>query len=195
MGNKRTVIPVFCVALGSLLLILPAHAQKRAIDVAHSALKIRVYKTGLFSAFGHEHEILAPIAAGSVDDSGHAAVEFRVEAAKLKVLDPEASPEDRAKVQKTMETDVLDVAHFPEIRFRSAKVELTGAGRWDVQGSLTLHGQTRPLLLQVTQFPGEYRGAVTIKQSDFGITPISAGGGAVKVRNELKIEFTIALAK
>ena len=195
VGNKRSVIPVFCVTLGSLLLIPPAHAQKRAIDVEHSVLKIRVYKAGLFSAFGHDHEILAPIAAGSVDDSEHAAVEFRVEAAKLKVLDGDASSEDRAKVQKTMETDVLDVAHFPEIRFQSAKVELTGAGRWDVQGNLTLHGQTRPLFLRVTQFPGEYRGAVTIKQSDFGITPISVGGGAVKVKNELKIEFAIALAK
>jgi hypothetical protein len=195
VGNKRTVILVFCVALGSLSLVPWAHGQKRAIDVERSVLKVRVYKAGLFAAFGHEHEIAAPIAAGNVDDSEHASVEFRVEAAKLKVVDPEASAVDRATVQKTMETEVLDIAHFPEIRFQSSKVEATGASRWEVQGRLTLHGQTHPLLVKVAQFPGEYRGEATIRQSDFGIMPIRVGGGAVKVKDEVKIEFAIALAK
>jgi polyisoprenoid-binding protein YceI len=195
VGNKRTVILVCCLALGSLLLVPRAQGQKRAIDVEHSVLRLRVYKTGFFSALGHQHEIAAPIAAGYVDDSEHAAVEFRVEAAKLRVLDPETSAVDRAKVQKTMETEVLDVAHFPEIRFQSSKVEAAGAGRWEVQGRLTLHGQTQPLLVKVAQFPGEYRGEVTIQQSGFGIVPIRIGGGAVRVKDEIKVEFAIALAK
>lgn len=195
MGNHRSVVTVLPVALVGLLLLPPASAQKHAVDVDRSLLKVHVFKAGLFSAFGHDHEILAPIAAGYVDDSEHASVEFRVAAAKLKVVDPDASAGDRTKVQKTMETEVLDIARFPEIRFQSSQVKVTGAGRWEVQGNLTLHGQTRPLLVMVTQFPGEYRGAVTIKQSDFGITPISVGGGAVKVKNEVKIEFAIALAQ
>ncbi len=194
MANHGTAIVVFCLAPGSLFAATAAPAQKRAIDVEHSTLKVRVYKAGLFSAFGHEHEILAPIEAGSVDESGHPSVEFRVDAAKLKVLDPDASEDDRVKVQRKMETDVLDVARFPEIRFQSSIVEPKGAGRWEVQGNLTLHGTTQALLIRVAQFPGEYRGAVTIRQSDYGITPISIGGGAVKVKNEVRIEFAIALA-
>lgn len=145
--------------------------------------------------FGHEHEIVAPIAAGEVETAEPASVAFRVESAKLKVLDPGVSEDERAQVQKRMETEVLGILQFPDIRFASSQVKPDGQGRWEVQGNLTLHGQTRPLVVKVAEFPGEYRGAVTIKQSDFGITPISIGGGAVKVKNEVKIEFAIALAQ
>ena len=95
MGNHRSVATVLAMALAGLLLLPPANAQKRVIDVDHSLLKVHVFKAGLFSAFGHDHEVLAPIAAGSVDESEHASVEFRVVAAKLKVVDPGASESDR----------------------------------------------------------------------------------------------------
>jgi hypothetical protein len=38
---------------------------------------------------------------------------------------------------------------------------------------------------------GRCVGATTIKQADYGIQPISALGGAVKVKNQLKIDFVI----
>jgi hypothetical protein len=38
---------------------------------------------------------------------------------------------------------------------------------------------------------GRYIGSTTIRQTDYGIRPISALGGAVKVKNELKIDFVI----
>jgi hypothetical protein len=34
-----------------------------------------------------------------------------------------------------------------------------------------------------------------LKQTDFGITPISIGGGTVKVKNELRIDFDIVTTK
>lgn len=36
-----------------------------------------------------------------------------------------------------------------------------------------------------------YRGSATIKQADFGIKPISIGGGTIKVKDEVKIDFDI----
>jgi len=36
-----------------------------------------------------------------------------------------------------------------------------------------------------------YRGEVAIKQRDFGIEPIRVAGGAVKVKDELKVRFEI----
>jgi len=40
-----------------------------------------------------------------------------------------------------------------------------------------------------------YRGSATLKQTDFGITPVTVAGGTVKVKNEVKVEFDIALLK
>jgi hypothetical protein len=171
-------------------------AEKRAIDVAHSVLKIRVYKSGLFSAFGHEHEIIAPIAQGTVDDSENPAVELVVEAGKLEVKDFEVSPKDRAEIQRTMlGAQVLDSGRYPEIRFRSTRIEKTDNNRWTVEGSLSLHGETHLVQVAVTKKDGKYEGGASLKQRAFGIAPVSVAGGAVKVKDEIKIEFQLVLAQ
>jgi hypothetical protein len=36
-----------------------------------------------------------------------------------------------------------------------------------------------------------YIGRMTLRQSDFGIKPITAAGGTVRVKNELEIDFHI----
>ena len=38
-----------------------------AIDPRNSTMTVRVYKAGILSAFGHDHTIAAPIAAGKAD--------------------------------------------------------------------------------------------------------------------------------
>jgi hypothetical protein len=39
---------------------------------------------------------------------------------------------------------------------------------------------------------GKYLGSVTLKQTDYGITPVKIGGGAVRVKDEIIIELSIA---
>jgi polyisoprenoid-binding protein YceI len=114
----------------------------------------------------------------------------------MRVLDPEASQDTRAQIQKTMQgPQVLDASHFPEIHFQSTTVEPKGADHWVVQGKLDLHGQTHPVTVDVTLKDGFYRGSVTLKQTGFGITPVSIAGGTVKVKDEVKVQFQIALVK
>src|SRR5690242_9230987 len=100
---------------GAALLFLPvflvcavAHAEPHPIDTHKSVMTIRVFRTGVLSAFGHDHEISAPIAGGTVDVAAKR-VELRANAASLRVRDPKASEKDRAEIQKTMlGPDVLD---------------------------------------------------------------------------------------
>src|SRR5712692_7375491 len=187
---------VLVVALASMLGCVGAHSEVRTIDVAHSMLKIRVYKSGFFSAFAHNHEIEAPIAQGRVELPTSPSVTLLVDARKLRVLDPELAVGKRAEVQKTMEgPQVLDSSRFPEISFQSTAIKKMGADHWTVRGNLTLHGQTRPVVVDVALSDGHYRGSATLKQRDFGITPVSIAGGAVKVKDQVKIEFDILLAK
>jgi polyisoprenoid-binding protein YceI len=58
-----------------------------------------------------------------------------------------------------------------------------------------LHGKDRPITFEVALKGDSYRGSATLKQTDFGITPVTVAGGTVKVKDELKIEFEIALMK
>jgi hypothetical protein len=40
---------------------------------------------------------------------------------------------------------------------------------------------------------GHFEGFAQLKQRDFGMTPVSIAGGTVKVKDEVRIEFTIVL--
>lgn len=173
-----------------------ANSDSRKVDGPHSTMTVRVYKSGFLSAFGHNHEIQALIQSGEVKESGSPSVELRVDARKLRVLDPEASDSTRAQVQETMMgAQVLEADRFPEIHFQSTGVDQKGTDHWIVHGNLALHGKDRPIAVEVTLKDQRYRGSATIKQTDFGITPVTVGGGTVKVKDEVKVEFDIALVK
>jgi polyisoprenoid-binding protein YceI len=187
-----TLIPL---ATAMLAGALPAIAQPRQIDAAKSVLTVHVYKSGLLSAFGHDHAISAPVSGGAVDVQGRS-VELRVDAAALRVQDPGVSDKDRAEIQATMlGADVLDAANHHEIHFRSTSVEAAGAGVWKVAGDLTLHGQSHPVSMEVHEKDGRYTGNCRFKITDFGIKPVKAAGGAVRVKDEVQLEFDIQLAR
>lgn len=179
--------------LGILLvgLVSTAWAQERPIDTANSKLHVRAFKSGVFSGFGDNHDVEAPIAEGTIDETG-SRVRFVVHAQRMKVLDPQLPADKRQQVQERMlGPDVLDSERFPQITFESTKVEPATQGELLVDGRLSLHGVTHPVSARVRKQDGRYVGTCTLKQRDFGIKPISIAGGTVKVKDELKIEFDI----
>jgi polyisoprenoid-binding protein YceI len=130
-----------------------------------------------------------------VDTTAHR-VELHVNARSLRVNDQGISDKDRGEIQSNMVgAPVLDAERFPEIVFRADNAASSGSGAWTVNGSLTLHGQTRPVALTVREAAGHFTGVSRLKQSDFGITPIKVAGGAVRVKDEIQIEFDIQLAR
>ena len=186
----------------------PLAAQDREVDTAHSTIKLRVLKSGVFSAFGHNHEIEAHIASGRVHLGDGPSVTISVRARDLKVVDPDSSAKDRQEIQQTMEgPKVLEVERFPEISFKSTEVRPQGGKekpekgeksekggeRWNVRGNLTLHGQTSPITLVVESRNDHYVGTCEVRQHDFGMTPVTVAGGSVKVKDEVKVEFDIVL--
>jgi len=168
----------------------PASSHKD-IDTERSVVTVRVFKAGLLSSFGHEHEVRAPIQKGSIDDEKNT-VEFAVDAHALRVIDSDISDKDRAEIQSTMlGPKVLDSEKFHEIRFHSTEVSRASENAWTVDGDLTLHGQTRRVKVKVERNDGRYRGSAELRQKDFGIEPITVAGGSIKVKNEVRIAFVI----
>lgn len=92
--------------------------------------------------------------------------------------------------------DFFDAARYPTITFDSTGVEPVGDGRLQVAGDLTLHGVTRPVVLDVTvnrvgEHPMGGRAAAgfdattTIQRSDFGI-----GKYVPNVSDEVQLRIT-----
>jgi len=166
------------------------NAQDRAIDVQRSTITIHVGKAGLFSIAGHEHWVEAPISSGVISDSTPAHVEFRVDPAKMEVKpDPKVEAKTQAEIQKDMQEKTLESTKYPEIVFRSTRVEKQGPRQWRVEGLLSLHGMSNQISVLVARSDNAYTGHTTLRQTDFGIKPVTAAGGNVKVKNELQLEF------
>jgi hypothetical protein len=81
-----------------LCMLIPASAQTHPmqIDTEKSVMRVHVFKSGLLSAFGHEHEIIAPIESGSLSEQP-SMVELTVNARMMKVEDKDVSDQDRAE--------------------------------------------------------------------------------------------------
>src|SRR4051794_13497511 len=148
--------------------------QSTAIDAERCTLTVHAYKSGLFSGFAHDHLIEGKVAKGTIRLGDQPAVELEIQARELKVLDPELAADKRAEVQRRMlSADVLDVERFSSIVFRSTSIQPAGAGRWQVRGDLSLHGQTQPIAFEVTRSGESYVGRAMLKQRAFGIKPVS----------------------
>jgi polyisoprenoid-binding protein YceI len=177
----------FLLAAVALTLCVRGNPQT---NTPRSTINVHVHKAGLFSGFAHDHVITAPIASGTLDAKAMT-IHITVAAKQMKVVDPGVSDKDRTEIQATMlGPKVLDPDKYPEIRFQSSHVEKTG-DHYRVTGKLELHGASRDLSFDVTGGPDHYQGKTKLKQSDFGIEPISMGGGTIKVKDELEIEIDV----
>lgn len=166
-------------------------AQVVDIDTTRSIIMVKVDKSGLFSAFAHNHTIQAPLASGSLD-AGKRTATLTFNTKEMKVVDEGVKDSERADIEQTMKSDkVLDVQKFPEVRFVSTSITPQDGGRYQVRGDLTLHGTTRPIEFPLTFSSARYAGSVKLKQTDFGITPVTIAGGAVKVNDLIEVVFEI----
>jgi polyisoprenoid-binding protein YceI len=174
-----------------------------SVVASKSAVRIHVGKAGALSFVGHRHEVTAPVTGTVRADAEHLAsssLDLTFASGGLRVV-PEGEPKgDAPRVESVMQgPKVLDVARFPEIRFRSKQVagQASSPGRYDLRviGDLTLRGVTRELTIPVqVTLEGRTLTAVaqaTVRHDQFGMEPVSAGGGTVKVANEIGIDFRI----
>src|SRR5262245_20167565 len=158
----RRVWPLvlLCVSLPALS---AAQARTYSVDAEASKLSVHAGRAGLFKFAGHDHEIAVGHFSGEVvadaAEIGRSTVNLVFDASSLKVLAEGEPPEDVPKVQSRMlGPDVLDVARFPEVAFRSSRVEgrpmSEGVYNLRVAGTLELRGQTQelpvPLRVQVS---------------------------------------------
>lgn len=192
-----------------IVLLVPGSAVAGATGATYavveskSSVQVHVGKSGAFSFAGHKHEVQAPVSGTVTADpkslSG-SSVNLTFATGRLRVL-PEGEPTgDAPKVEATMHgPKVLDAVRFPEIHFKSKKVtgQALSSGGYDLSlvGDLSLHGATQEITVPVkVTLDGRTLTAVgqtTLRHDQFGMKPVSAGGGTVRVANEIKIEFKI----
>ena len=176
---------------------------RHIIDPSQSSFVIQVSATGLLSAFGHNPKIAIRDFQGEVDftlDSSPLAgarMGLRIRADSLEVVD-DISEKDRDEIERRMRQEVLETTDFPEIVYDCQRVSASGGGNryWvALKGELSLHGVTKgmPISAKVTLDGNSLRasGEFTLRQGDYGIVPVTAVAGTIRVKDELRCTFDI----
>lgn len=164
---------------------------------------VRAYAAGLLSAFGHNPTIAIPDFEGTIvlnpDAVEQSSLRLVIQSASLAVSD-DISKADRDDINHRMHNEVLESDSFPEIEYECSRLSAskTAEGQYwaALNGELSLHGVTRsqPISARISVNGDTLRatGDFSIRQSDYQIRPVSAMGGAVRLKDDLKLSFDIS---
>lgn len=164
-------------------------------------LLVRTSRAGLGRKAGHDLTIEATRWSGTAvvvaGDPGKSSVTVTVETGSLSVREGTGglkplSDSDRAEIERTLESPaLLHTAEHPTITFRSTSITGTFAS-FEITGDLTLKGRTRPVTVHGGgDGDGMVCGWATVTQSAFGIKPYSAFLGALRLADDVRIEYAV----
>ncbi len=165
------------------------------------SLRLKTGRTGLGRRAGHDLTIEvtrwhADIVVNTADPDQSSAT-ATIEAGSLAVREGTGglkplTDADRADIQATISDKILHTAGHPDITFTSAQVTGT-TDAFQVSGDLTILGQAHPATIHGAITAGRLRGHATITQSRWGIKPYSAFAGALRLADDIEIEFDLTV--
>ena len=183
-----------------------AVADHYVIDPMISRFTVKAVATGLLSAFGHSPTIQIRDFKGEIEFNPQSieqsSLRLVVGADSLTVAD-NISDKDRREMESQMRDQVLETSKYSEIVYATTQVavENTTNGSNDIMlvGRLSLHGVIRPLRIPARlALTGDLLrafGEFSVRQSDYNIKPVTAIGGGLKVKDEVKFNFDIGARK
>jgi len=171
------------------------------VDPAASKIVIEVYRGGSLARLGHDHVVASHDVQGFVAP-GAGRADLYVRADRLIVDEPGLRAEAKFETQPTDEDiagtrrnmlNALEASRYPFIL-----LSVAGAGSRTEAGlrvSLTVRGVAReiqvPVQIDSNAVAFTVTGRMALKQTDFGITPLSVLGGAIRVQDEVSVRFRI----
>jgi polyisoprenoid-binding protein YceI len=173
-----------------------------AIDTTASRFTVQAFATGMLSAFGHNPTMGIRDYDGEIqfvpDTYEKALVRVTVRTGAMEVLD-EMKSDDRKKLEQLMYGEVLDVQRFATAAYESKQITVQKLSDdllvAHISGELSFHGAKQSLSFdaRVTRMGTMLRisGEFPLRQSDYGIKPVSFAGGALRLKDEVKFNFEL----
>jgi polyisoprenoid-binding protein YceI len=165
-------------------------------------LQLKTTRTGVGARVGHDLTIdVTRWHADVIVDAAHPAassVSVDIDADSLAVragsggIKP-LTDSDRAQIKTTIAQKVLHTGQHPAVTFRSTQVEGT-AESFTIDGDLTITGVTQPVTVHGKLVDGHVDAWATVVQTRWGIRPYTGFFGALKLSDEVTVEFGADLA-
>lgn len=133
----------------------------------------------------------------AVGDPDRSSVRVTVETGSLEVREGTGglkplTDADRAEIKRTLgDKALLHTTEHPTITFRSTGIVGTPES-FEITGDLTIKGRTHPVTVHGKAKDRLLRGWATVTQSTWGIKPYTAFLGALRLADEVRVEFEVA---
>ena len=183
--------------LSSLLvaLLLPLGAvaapETYTLDPTHTNPNFSVQHLGMSTVWGHFERATGKVVIDRAAKTG--SIEVKIPTATISTGDAKRTDGQRSRDEHLRTTDFFNVAEFPDMVFKSTKLNFTGDKVHSIDGTLTLLGVTKPVTLTASAFncganpmsKKDMCGADlvgSIKRTDFGMKyAVPAIGDEVKL--------------
>ena len=164
-------------------------AEKYDIDPTHTQVQFTYNHLGFSNITGRFDEVKGDFLFDAADPT-KSSVSITIPVASIST--------GVAKLDEhLLKADFFDATQFPTATFKSTGVTAAGEGKLAVAGDLTIHGVTRPVVLDVTingigehpmrKLPAAgFDATATIKRSDFGV-----GAYVPAVGDEVTLSITV----
>jgi polyisoprenoid-binding protein YceI len=182
-------------------LLAPAFAQASTwdLDPAHTAIEFSVKHMMVSTVKGQFEKVKGTLELDEKDIT-KSTVEVTIDLASVNTHEPKRDGHLKSP-------DFFDVAKFPTATFKSTKVQKAGKNKLKVTGELSLHGVTKPVVLEVegpsdafkTPFGTTVRGVhatgkIDRKDFEIGWNKVLDNGGVV-VGNEISLDLNAELSE
>jgi len=169
-----------------------------SIDRAHSHVEFAVRHLMISTAKGRFTEVSGTVRTDDADPA-KGEVDIAIDVASIDTREAQRDAHLRS-------ADFFDVEHFPHITFTATRGLDRHGNHLELTGDLTIHGVTRPVVLDVTEegrgkdpWGGERLGfsaTTKIKRSEFGLTWNQAlETGGVLVSDDIKVSLDLQLVR
>ena len=193
----RAVAVAAVVAATCLAPVVTRAADTYEIDAAHTSVQFSVRHMMISNVRGEFTKYQGQVALDEADVA-KSTVEASIDVSSISTKNA-----DRDAPLKS--PDFFDAARYPAMTFKSTKVEKAGQDKLAVTGDLTLHGVTKPVVLEVTTTPevkgmyGETRrgfaATTKISRKAFGLTWNKAVEAGPAVGDEVAIALDLEAVK
>ena len=164
----------------ALLCVAPAlaAAQQYQVDPIHSVIIFRIKHMDVGMFYGRFN---APQGSFTYDEQDPGKSSFQL---SVKAQDFDSG--NMKRDQHVRGPDFLNAKEFPTVTFKSTSVKPAGDNKLAVSGTLTLHGQTKPVTATLEKIGSNasrvgFEGTFDIKRSDFGITGVQGLSDEVRL--------------
>jgi hypothetical protein len=165
---------------------MPIDAGTHTIGPSNGSLKVKTGKEGAAASMGHDLTLDVKSWEATVEGGDNPSISLTADPGSIEVLEGTGgkkalTDKDKADIKKSIGDKVLGSS---QITFNSSSVDDSAA-----QGDLSIAGKSNSVSVPLQVGDGKVSGSITVSQKDYGIKQFSAAFGALKVKDQVTVEF------